>query len=216
MKIVVYSANFGNYRKELNNIDNIKTDKKIDYYFFTEKEDLKSKHWKIINVKLRDKLDFIDKYRHTSKYIKFIPPKIIRGYDIIIWIDSKSLRFLNFTYEKIIDYFKNRDESIFFCKHRFKKSCFEELEHTIQLRLENKENGNKFYEIIKNIDFKEYIHQDTTCYMYRNIKQNKLLLYNLFITLLNNGLKRDQNVAQYIFHKFKLKVGALHIKCIMR
>ena len=52
--------------------------------------------------------------------------------------------------------------------------------------------------------------------MYRNIKQNKLLLYNLFITLLNNGLKRDQNVAQYIFHKFKLKVGALHIKCIMR
>lgn len=216
MKIVIYSANIGNYRRELSKIDKIKTDKNIDYYFFTDYPNLKSKHWNIINIKLRDELDFMNKYRHTAKYIKFIPPKIIRGYDIIIWIDSKSLKFLNFTYEKIMDYFKNRDKSIFFCKHRFNKSCIEELEKTMQIRWENKESGNKFYEIIKNIDFKEYIHPDTTCYMYRNIKQNKLLLYNLFITLLDNKLNRDQNVAQYVFYKFKLKVGTLHMKCIMR
>ena len=49
MKIAIYSCNFGNYRNELKrNIDDIKYDEKIDYFFFTDSSNIKSKHWKII------------------------------------------------------------------------------------------------------------------------------------------------------------------------
>tara|TARA_B100001029_G_C14876297_1_gene347387 strand:- start:33 stop:185 length:153 start_codon:yes stop_codon:yes gene_type:complete len=38
MKIAVYSANFGDYRKEISakKLDNINFSEKIDYYFFTD------------------------------------------------------------------------------------------------------------------------------------------------------------------------------------
>ena len=38
LKIVVYSCNFGNYRNELNNFNNLILDTKIDYYIYTNNQ----------------------------------------------------------------------------------------------------------------------------------------------------------------------------------
>ena len=69
MKIAVYSVNFGNYRNEvsIDKMNKITFSKEIDYYFFTD-SDNKCK-WNVKKVTLEKELDFMDKYRHTTKKI---------------------------------------------------------------------------------------------------------------------------------------------------
>ena len=81
-KIAIYSANFGNYRNELNyGIDNIYFDRNIDYYFFTDNQNLKSNKWRVIYHKLLPALPFINSTRLTSKYLKFKQNGILKDYD---------------------------------------------------------------------------------------------------------------------------------------
>lgn len=47
-KIAIYTCNFGNYRNEINRLDDILCDSNIDYYLFSDVENIVLKKWKII------------------------------------------------------------------------------------------------------------------------------------------------------------------------
>ncbi len=202
-KIAIYSTNIGNYRNEIDNgIDNVYIDKNINYYFFTDNCNFKSKYWNVIIVKLKDELDFIDENRHTAKYIKFIVPKILQDYDIILYIDTKSLSLLKFKSKNIINFLNQKDKSVFFKEHPAGRTTRQALEVTCSMELEHKHNADKFLNKIKNIKFNSRL-PDTTCFVYKNTDENIKLLKTIYDEEILNGLRRDQNVFQYALFKHK-------------
>jgi hypothetical protein len=203
-KIAIYSGYFGNYRKEVNEnvgIDFINFDNDIDYYFFTDNENIKSDKWKVILEPLQPQLYFIDSYRHTSKYVKWILPTILENYDIIIWIDAKRLKQLNFTRENIIKIFDfYTDKNMFFIKHKERKTAQEELRETFKFNVEHRENGGVFLNKIKDLVFSTHM-PETYCFLWKNTIENRIVLKDVYDELLLNGLRRDQNIIQYVLLK---------------
>ena len=84
-KIAIYSCCFGNYRNFEKDLDNQIFNENIDYYLYTDNNQLKSKFWKIIIINLQSSPDIMDDFRLTSKYIKFNIQKELHNYDTIIW-----------------------------------------------------------------------------------------------------------------------------------
>lgn len=202
LSIAMYSANIGNYRVETNKgIDNMVYDKNIDYYFFTDNKLLKSKYWKIKNIKLESRLSFMNANRHTSKHIKFNVPKILHNYDIIIWRDSKNLfelKRLNIQKKKIIKLFNNNINNLFLFRHRNRLSTKQELLKTLQLNKEDRVNGMILYKKINNINFNTIL-PDTECMIYS--KNNIDILNKVYDEIIKNKIRRDQNIIQYVFYK---------------
>ena len=213
----VYCANFGNYRDELKNgIDNIIFDKNIDYYFFTDNKNIKSSNWNIIFTPLQPNLDFIDACRHTSKYVKFVIPEILHKYDIIIWSDSKFLDKLNINKQKIVELFTKDDNSLFFYKHEGRYHARQELQVTLKFKLEHLINGEEFLKEVQKMNFKTHL-PETTLFCFSNKIDNILLLKNVYDTLISKGLRRDQNVIQYVLLKnnFESKVSYFNFKDVI-
>lgn len=205
MKIAIYAANFGNYRNEIKHINssNIIFDKEIDYYFFTEQTNIKSKNWKIVNVPLKPKLDFMDQERHTSKHTKWVVPKILHNYDIIIWTDTKkkNLNKLRFSKEKIIRHLNKFPQfPVFFIKHPCRNDARQELKNTIRGKKENKVNGTIFLNKIKNESYKSTL-PDTTCIMLKNKPENFTMMKQCYNDIISNKICRDQNVIQHSWKK---------------
>lgn len=197
LSIAVYSANFGNYRNEIDKgIDNIKPTKGIDYYFFTDNTTITSKYWNVIITELQSSLDFIDSHRHTAKYVKFVVPEILHKYDIIIWIDSKNICDLKLIRSTIRRLLENKMNNIFLIKHECRITATQELKTTIELGIEHKVNGTNFLNKIKDITFNTHL-PDTTCMIYSNDANNISLLQSVYELLIENGLRRDQNIIQY-------------------
>ena len=135
-----------------------------------------------------------------SKYIKFIVPEILHKYDIIIWIDSKNLDKIHFTKNKIIKLFTVDQNKMFFIKNPFRSICHDELKETVRLKFEHPNNANNFSIEISNLHFNTNL-PDTTCIVYMNKKDNILMLKDVYDTLISKGLRRDQNVIQYVWLK---------------
>lgn len=201
LSIAIYSANFGNYRKETSKgIDGIHHDANIDYYFFTDDTSITSNYWNIIITELNPQLSFINSHRHTAKYVKFVVPEILHKYDIIVWVDSKNIHNIQFSSNTINQLLQNKMDNIFFIKHPARSSIQQELMFTIENNVEDKNNGIKFFNKIKNIMFKSHL-PDTTCMVYSNNMSNILLLKSVYDLLIANGLRRDQNIIQYVWQE---------------
>ena len=200
--VAIYSINFGGYRGEIKGgIDNKlkKYEKDIDYYFFTDNKDLKSKYWNIIIVPLQSELSFIDKYRHTSKYYKFVRPNILKKYDIVIFADSNIIPYFNkVTKEKLVN-FMEKSKDIVFIKHGRRGNSHPTLEiwKSIRYSNEHKINGEIWSNKIKHMKFNSYIVQSGFI-IHKNNKETSYLFNNIYKTLIKNGLRRDQNVIQYV------------------
>lgn len=211
IKVAVYSVNFGNYRDEITNIDSIVFDKDIDYYLFTDNKSIRSAFWKIITPGLKQELDFMDAYRHSSKYFKFNIQPLLRRYDIIVWIDCKSLNQLKF---KKIDLVQmvNKNKNIFFVKHPRRKTAQEELVLTVNKGKEHYANGTKFLDEIKDTTFETHL-PDTHCIIYASTDENISLLQNVYDTLISKGIRRDQNIIQYVLknNNFETKISYFKI-----
>lgn len=201
LSIAIYSANFGNYRKETaKGIDSIHRDANIDYYFFTDDTSITSNYWNIIITELNPHLSFINSHRHTAKYVKFVVPEILHKYDIIVWVDSKNIDNIQFSSNRINQLLQNKMDNIFFIKHPKRSSIQQELMITIEHNIEDKNNGAKFLNKIKNITFDSHL-PDTTCMVYSNKMSNILLLKSVYDLLIANGLRRDQNIIQYVWQE---------------
>jgi hypothetical protein len=203
-KIAIYSVNFGNYRDELEKgIDTLNFDPRIDYFFYTEQANIKSKYWNVHQVTLNEppQNSMLNIYRYNSKYFKYHLPENLIDYDIVVWIDSKIIqrRAILPTYDNIINRMEVR--KIAFHKHKDRETTKEEIDITIEKKLENKDNVLKFYDKI-NVNNFELPLIDSCFMMYRNELIVHKFLGKIWETLIEYGLKRDQNVISYAFSFF--------------
>lgn len=202
MSVAIYSANFGNYRGELNKgIDITGLDTTIDYYFFTDNKDIKSNQWNIIYIEKKETLDFIDSNRHSAIYIKYCIPEVLHKYEYIIWIDTKSLYVLPILSIRIKDIFKNNNKNIFFVRHprpvlSSRSGAHEEVFLTSLFKNENIKNGMKFFEKIQNLKFNTYL-PDTTCILLKNSPEVIKIFNDVYVNLIYYKLKRCQSVINY-------------------
>lgn len=200
VKVAIYSCNFGNYRKELKNYLSLKCDNNIDYFLFTDNKEIKLKNWNIIYTKILPGDEIMDGNRWTSKYIKFILPDILKSYDIIIWIDSKTINKPNImTYDKVLNLLeKYPTTDVFNLKHPDRNTIQEELVTTIKLKVENKIPGQKFLKQIKNFK-SSFALPDTTLIIRKNNKKINDIFEYCFELMKIYKLKRDQNIYNYAF-----------------
>ena len=202
-RIALYSVNFGRYRKEMKyGIDRINHDSKIDYFFYTDDDNVTSKLWKIHKVKVKQPplKSVLDTYRYNAKYYKYHLPDELKNYDIIIWMDSKVLFWSGIlpSYDIIVNKMKNRKISMI--KHPDRETAQEEIRQTLAWKLENKTNGKNFLTKIVGNKFKLPL-VDTCLIIYQNIENTRVFLKQIFDELMQNGLKRDQNIISYTFEK---------------
>ena len=199
MKVAVYSCNFGDYRKEMEIFYSVKTfDPNIHYYFFTENRSVRSDKWKIIytNLIYSDTMKYA---RQTSKHIKFVRPDILKSYDILVWIDCKQL--LNkISYNHICNLFKQYPEySVFNLKHPKRSTAKEELECTIRMKLENKDTGTLFLQVLEGI-VSPFLLPETSVIILKNTEYNNYVFRECYKLLNFYKLKRDQNIYNYALH----------------
>lgn len=202
MKIAIYSCNFGNYRDEFKLYDNNWFDKKIDYHLFTENDKIpinttNLQGWIIHKTELLE-CDFMDKFRYTSKYVKFVLPKVLKEYDIIVYIDSKCVKNLNrLTYDKIFNLINNNSNyEVFNLKHPKRLTIQEELKLTICIGVENETSGNIFLQHVNN--FVSKFDLPETNHIIRKNNENTNEAFKFCFELINKfKLKRDQNVYNF-------------------
>jgi len=201
-KIALYSCNFGNYRNEFENYYNSFFDKNIDYFLFTDKhineiEKDKLINWNICHVSILKGDEIMDGFRWSSKFVKFILPKNLKNYDIIIWVDNKRIKDLEkLTYEKIIKITSKPQCDIFNLKHLERTTIQEELLKTIELNLENKESGELFLKNIRNYESK-FILPDTCIIIRKNNQLINKTFEDCFELMKKYKLKRDQNIYNF-------------------
>lgn len=210
-KVAVYGCNFGNFRGELNKgIDNIVFDPNIDYYFFTDNEKMETKNWKKIIYDKVEGDNTMDSNRWSSKNVKFNLPDILKKYDIIVWYDSKIVNkelIEMLSYDQIIEKVKNH--KIDFYKHPVRKDAEQEISETIKLNLENRENATNFLNEIKGKDYSVPL-VDTCFIIRRNEESVNNLFRNIFDTLKQKGLKRDQNVLSYVVDRLSFPADKIN------
>ena len=80
--IAIYSFRFSENYDHNYNIERINYEKNIDYHFFTNSTFISSKKWKINHCKIPE---------DSKEKLKYILPKILEKYSIIIYLDSKVL-----------------------------------------------------------------------------------------------------------------------------
>ena len=129
-KIAVYSYNFGNFRGELSkDIDNFNKHDNLDYFLYTDQENITSKKWKVIKVPLQKRTKHMNANRVTTKYYKFkYIPEELKKYDYILHIDCSKLNYLNnFSYYKLNKIISNNKNYNFIGrKHPRLKNIYEE------------------------------------------------------------------------------------------
>ncbi len=234
-KVAIYSINFGGYRGEIKSgIDNKlkKYDKGIDYYFFTDNKNLKSKYWKVIYVnKLERGKRFICETRRTSKFYKFVIPEILHDYDIIVFSDSNFIHCLNVSKEKLINY-TNDKKDLILVKHNRRTTPQQELKVTIGNSRrkgdedvpnrwgENIKNGTRFLNLIKDIKFNSLLPSSGLiihCNKNNN-KENIDLFRKIYENMRKYGLRRDQNMIQYVLknNNFENRISYHHFHTLNR
>jgi hypothetical protein len=210
VKVALYSCNFGNYRNEFKLYYNVKFDKNIDYFLFTDKicsedETNKLRNWNISNVDILENDEIMDKFRWTAKYVKFILPEILKNYDIIVWVDNKRIADVSkLTYEhimKIINKYPRCD--VFNIKHPCRNTAQEELLETIKLGLENNKSGVYFLKYIRNFISKFRL-PDTSVIIRRNNQVINETFEYCFTLMKEYKLKRDQNIYNFAFDQKKI------------
>ena len=145
-KIALYCSYFGDYRDELKHgLETFYIDPKIDCFFYTDRKDIVSDHWKIQTCQIKEDVKTMNQYRHMAKKTKFVPPKELEEYDILIYIDCKYLRRRSVSiqrkplpsYDEILKNIENYD--VLFERHPWRTQIKDEIDCTIQKQLENRE-----------------------------------------------------------------------------
>ena len=204
MRIAVYSANIGNYRNELASINDITCVPGADYYFFTD-ANITSTKWKVIKVGLRQPTKWLDAERNTAKYYKWVIPKILRTYDVVVWMDSKVTRKLLKIWSRDVGTYidnistlvkSNPQSDLFLWKHPSRTHARQELSLTMKTKKENKGPGEHLMSLVKLKQFKVAL-PDTCVMITRTTEKSLSALAKVYVNLLAIGVSRDQNIIQY-------------------
>jgi len=206
-KIAVYCYNFGNFRGELNrDLDNFKKYSELDYYLFTDQDNIKSNKWNVINVNLQSRTEHMNANRVTAKYYKwkFIPNEL-KEYDYLVHIDAGRMRYLNkFSYDRFLEIIDdNKNYSFIGRIHPFLNNTYEECDHVLTKNADYNKNVIKWKKKLNNEKYKQNVTHIETCFFIRNLKDKELtnVLKKVYDNLIENKLCRDQLVFLYTFQQ---------------
>lgn len=200
-KICVYTCITGDY-DNLNEIEH--PEKGIDYYCFTNNQSLKSKTWKIIQI--RD--DKLDNCRLARKIKVLGHPTINDHYDVALWTDA-SVVWQKPISEFIAKYFKNQPFSIF--KHSCRSSVHDEA---IACLLNRKDSKDAIVKTLKYLEQNQYpdtsgLHESTV--FIRILKDPQVMeMAKVWFSVIENYSRRDQLSFDYAVWKTKLKIKTIN------
>ena len=206
-KIAVYTYNFGNFRGELNrDLDNFKKYSELDYYLFTDQDNIKSNKWTVIKIDLQPRTEHMNANRVTAKYYKWkFVPNELKGYDYLVHIDAGKMRYLNkFSYARFLEIINNNNKYNFIGRiHPFLKNVYDECDHVLTKKCDYNENVIKWKNKLNNENYNQNrVHMETRFFI-RNLKDDNLthVLNQVYDNLMKNKLCRDQLVFLYTLQK---------------
>ena len=223
VRIALVSANFGNYRNELETFQEACTnstfDSNIDCFLFSE-HDIHIPNWRTIHFALPESSPknalTQNPSRLATKTVKFGLPDPLTSYDFIVWMDTKLvvkakngavLKYLP-SHQSIVAFLDGHaDHSIFLMRHgSARTTAEEELKTTMRLGVEDKIAGQRLLNEIQNnsarcqiplpdLAFFGLRTSDEVCFGWRTVLQQ----------LLSYGLKRDQNLINKVLQEARLE-----------
>ncbi|MGJ0624808.1 glycosyltransferase domain-containing protein [Xenorhabdus bovienii] len=134
-KILIYTALFGNY--DILHEPVIDDDLYCDYICITDRKDINSKKWKIINVNNENRNNIEENRRY-----KMMPHLFFRDYRYVIYVDANII-IKNSPKELINKYLKKNP--IAFPKHFLRNCIYEEAKFCLGI---NKITENEYNNII--------------------------------------------------------------------
>ena len=202
-KICVYTCITGNY-DNLREIDN--KERGIDYYCFTNNDNIKSNTWKIINIK-DESLSNLTLARKT----KILGNEIINKYEIALWMDASS-HFEKPIKDFIKKYFKKDDIFTAF-KHGYRNNIKDECYECVKMRKESKEKVKKLLDFYK----KENYNYDnglveSTVFIKRPNNKKVIETMELWYSMLSKYSNRDQLTFNYCIWKTNLPIHWINLK----
>lgn len=200
-RICVYTCITGNY----DNLKEVKKEKGIDYYCFTNNKNIISNSWKIIyiednslsNVKL-------------ARKIKILGHEIINDYDILLWMDA-AVEFK----KKIKDFinFYLKDESFVAFKHGSRDNINDECLECVKFDKETKQNVNRLLNFYHYENFDDsYGLIESTVFIKKPKDECVKKTMNLWFNMILKYSHRDQLSFNYCISKTGLKVKWINEK----
>lgn len=204
MKIIVYTANIGNY-------DNVELplfmnrNQNVQFIQFTTNLKERSNSW---NLRFVEDPNSISKDpQRVARYFKLQPHKVLPPHDVSIWFDScLSLKINDYT-QFISEILLSRGLDMVSYNHPKRNCLYREAIACISQRLDNKdviENQIKRY---KQDSFPSNFGLYDTGFIIR-VNNPKMQEFNdLWYSELENGSKRDQISHPYCTWKKKIKIN---------
>lgn len=193
-KILVYTSITGEY----DDLIEIKPEKNVDYYCFTNNPNLKSKTWNIVGL---DNSELLDNVRLERKCKILGCPELEKNYDIAVYMDA------NIKMKKTIHEFIEKEcdlENYDFCQiiHNERDCIYEEAEACKIAKKDNNEIIDKTIKFLKKEKFPHHYGLTANCFFVR--KTNNLELQKIqkeWWDMVKNYSRRDQLSLMYILWK---------------
>lgn len=194
-KIVIYTANFGNYDVLS---DPLYRSSQIDYVCFTDNEKFKSDIWDVRHIERKNESQIL-----MARWYKIFPDKLFPQYDISIWIDSKFLITGDLS-QYLAIYKKNKE---ILCFPHFSRNCiYDEAQECIRVGKAKDDVLNKQTEIYRKNGFpKQYGLYETGCLVRKHNENNVKEIMKLWWSEIEKRSTRDQVSFPYVLWKYGYK-----------
>lgn len=194
-KICVYTCITGNY----DNLKEIKKEKGIDYYCFTNNKNIVSNSWNVVYIE-EDNLSNVK----LARKIKILGHDLINNYDVLLWMDAAVIFKKNIT-DFINCFFKSTSFAAF--KHGVRDNIKDECFECVKFGKESKENVKKllkFYEKQKFDDSYGLI--ESTVFIKKPKDKKVIETMKLWYDMILNYSHRDQLSFNWCISKTGLNV----------
>lgn len=190
-KIIVYTANFGNYDMLS---DPLYRGNQIDYVCFTDNKNFKSDIWDTRYVEIKNKDQIL-----MARWHKIFPDRLFPQYDISIWIDSKFLIIGDLS-QYLAIYQKNKE---ILCFPHFSRNCiYDEAKECVRVGKAKENILNKQIDTYRKAGFPEkHGLYETGCLVREHNKNNVKEIMKLWWIEIEKRSTRDQVSFPYILWK---------------
>lgn len=201
-KICVYTCITGEY-DDLHEIE--KPEKNVDYYCFTNNKNLRSKTWKIIQIKDKG----LDNQRLSRKIKMLGEPSVFKNYEISVWMDASVI------WDKsIVDFverYLGNDSFAAFIHHR-RTTVKDEGASCWRLRKDTKESITRTFRHLEAEGFPDNLGlYEMTVFAKRHSDEVVKKTMEIWFKTVCNYSKRDQLSFPYAIWKSRLSVRPIKL-----
>ena len=201
-KLCVYTCITGDY-DDLHEIE--KPEKGVDYYCFTNNKNLKSKTWKIVQIKN----DGLDNQRLSRKIKMLGEPSIMKDYEVSVWMDASVV-----WNKSVIDFVETYlGDGVFAAfLHSQRSSVRDEAIACLRLRKDSKEKIEETLRFLNSEGFRDDIGLfEMTVFAKRHHDKTVQETMKIWFDALQRYSKRDQLSFPYAIWKTGLQVNPISL-----